>query len=81
MPITFVFILKNESDELRAYVNLEKKWGMVARNGKCYHVGLEGAEDIIDYAIEFENMKVKKVYSYEEHEKLLFKGNKHVSNI
>lgn len=66
MTRTFVFVLRNERDELRAYINLGKKWGMVARNGKCYHVGLQGTENAIDYAIEIEKMKLVEVKKYDE---------------
>lgn len=70
MSTTWVFKLKNEKDTLRAYINLEHKWGMVSRNGKCYRVGLHGTEDIIDYAIEHENMKLEKVTTYKENTKI-----------
>ena len=68
MSITWVFKLKNETDTLRAYINLEKKWGMVSRNDKCYRVGVQGTEDIIDYAIEHENMKIERITIFKEYE-------------
>lgn len=66
MSVTWSITLKNKYAKLVAYINLEKHWGMLARNGKYYHVGLQGTENAIDYAIEIEKMKLIEVKKYDE---------------